>query len=178
MRSAELQFTRFYGKSHFGFDRVARCRPAMRSSLRSWRPDQVALLQGLLNNGCYLKTSRIKARNGSAVSRMPDQPACRVALPVVQSTAIFQRPPVSQQEPDTQWMYRVDFTPRSHRHLHRAGICMTVPTFTSGSRPEHLRACPGSMARLAGPTELGQGTWTHVLHAESAERVSCFRGSA
>ena len=88
----------------------------------------------------------------------------------------FQRPPVSQQQPDTQWMYRIDFIPVSSdtftfRYMHdRNSYTPYLGLNSSG--------LPGFDAQEGGPTELGQGTWTHSVHPPSAERVPGIGGAA
>jgi len=88
------------------------------------------------------------------------------------TTALFQRPPVAQQEPETQWMYRVDFIPRSSdtftvRYIHdRTSFTPYLALNTSG--------LPGFDAQEGGPTELGQGTWTHVF---TSNLINEFRAS-
>jgi hypothetical protein len=81
--------------------------------------------------------------------------ACSVAVD------LFQRPPVAQLEPDTQWMYRLDYIPRSEdtftfRYIHdRNSYTPDLSLNTSG--------LPGFDGQEGGPTELAQGTWTHVF---------------
>ncbi|HEY3707666.1 MAG TPA: TonB-dependent receptor [Terracidiphilus sp.] len=74
---------------------------------------------------------------------------------------LFRRPNVAASSPDTQWTYRIDFTPHqkdtfSARYLHDRGS-LTPDFFTNGG------ALPGFDTYQGGPSELGQGTWTHIF---------------
>lgn len=158
------QFTRFYGKSPSGEillpNAAGYAELTAIAGTSATAKSQVALLQGLLNSGSYLTSytliqDNVKSLGVSAANCPGGTTACSVA------TAFFQRPPVSQQSPDTQWMYRIDFTPRSgdtftFRYLHdRSNFTPDLGLNTSG--------LPGFDGEVGGPTELGQGTWTHVF---------------
>ena len=120
---------------------------------------QVALLQGLLNGGTYLSAYTNVGSSTSLKVNTPNCPGggltCNVTM------ARFQRPPVPQSQPETQWMYRVDFIPWMKdtfalRYMHdRLTNTPDLPLNTSG--------LPGFDGLVGGPTELGQGTWTHVF---------------
>jgi outer membrane receptor protein involved in Fe transport len=74
---------------------------------------------------------------------------------------LFRRPNVAASSPDTQWTYRVDYTPRqqdsfSVRYLHDRSS-LTPDFFTNGA------ALPGFDTYQGGPSELGQGAWTHIF---------------
>ena len=119
---------------------------------------QVAVLQGLLDSGSYLSAYQ-EIGGGAPLSvsgpNCPGSTACQVTV------GLFQRPPVAQQEPDTQWMYRIDYIPVSSdtftfRYLHdRESYTPDLGLNTSG--------LPGFDGQVGGPTELGQGTWTHIF---------------
>lgn len=159
------QFTRFYGNGVFGLaalpDAAGYATLQAIAGTSATAAAQVALLQGLLNNGSYLTGSTpytlIGANKALQVSaaNCPNGKSCSV------TTALFQRPPVAQQQPDTQWMYRIDFIPRSSdtftfRYLHdRSSDTPYISLNTSG--------LPGFDAQEGGPTELAQGTWTHIF---------------
>ena len=69
--------------------------------------------------------------------------------------------PTPAQQPETQWTYRVDFTPRSAdtfsvRYLHDRGL--TAPYY-----PLNPTTLPGFDATAGGPTEFGGGNWVHVF---------------
>ncbi len=74
---------------------------------------------------------------------------------------LYRRPAVAASSPDTQWTYRIDYTPRSadtftFRYLHDRSI-LTPDFFTNGA------ALPGFDTQQGGPSELGQGSWTHIF---------------
>ena len=89
-------------------------------------------------------------------------PACVNAVkPGYIEIGLFQRPPTPALEPDTQWNYRVDYTPGAKdtftfRYLHDRGS-LTPDFFTNGA------SLPGFDTYQGGPSELGQGTWTHIF---------------
>lgn len=127
---------------------------------------QVALLNQYLGNGSYVNNfvsfPTAGANQDGVVTRINvgPQPGCPATGCVV-TTGYFQRPNADQNNPDTQWMYRVDFNPRekdtfSFRYLHDR-TSLTPDFFTNGS------ALPGFDTEQGGPTELGAGTWTHVF---------------
>ena len=79
------------------------------------------------------------------------------------SEAFFQRPAPGANRPDTQWTYKIDYTPWekdsfSWRYIHDR----------SSSNPDFLNS-PGALIGLdteqGGPSELGQATWTHIFTA-------------
>jgi hypothetical protein len=116
-------------------------------------------LQAYLNNGSYLSPanfSRVAAANSYAIS---SRPGCVGGCTI--TTSRFQRLPTPLSNPDTQWLYRVDWLPRERdtinfRYLHdRTSF---APYF--GLNPTTL---PGFDSEQHGPSELGGGTWTHVF---------------
>ncbi len=158
------QFTRFFGKSFSGEELLPTASGYAEltaiATVSAAEKAQVALLQGLLNSGSYLTSFTALPASGfktQAVSaaNCPNMTSCSVQL------GYFQRPPVSQQEPDTQWMYRIDFIPHGNdtftaRYLHdRESFTPDLGLNTSG--------LPGFDGMVGGPTELGEGTWTHVF---------------
>jgi hypothetical protein len=73
----------------------------------------------------------------------------------------FQRPATPEKSPGTQWTYRIDYKPTekdsfSARYLHDR-TSLTPDFFTNGS------SLPGFDTFQGGPSELGQGTWTHIF---------------
>ena len=76
---------------------------------------------------------------------------------------LFRRPAVASSNPDTQWTYRIDYTPRSAdtftaRYLHDRSV-LTPDFFT-----QHC----GAAARFRNPTGRSlrawpKGSWTHVF---------------
>ena len=121
---------------------------------------QVALLDQYLDNGSYLTAYHSFPGNGVVSNiNVGAQPNC--ANPCSITTGYFQRPNVSESSPDTQWLYRIDFTPRSKdsfafRYLHDRGS-LSPDFFNNGS------ALPAFDTQQGGPSELGAGTWTHVF---------------
>lgn len=85
---------------------------------------------------------------------------------------LFRRPNMPESSPDTQWTYRVDWTPRQQdsftvRYLHDRSS-LTPDFYNNGA------ALPGFDTYQGGPSELGQGAWTHIL---SPSLVNEFRAS-
>ncbi len=123
---------------------------------------QAALLEQYLSGGSYL--TQFNSFPGSGVVTdinvgVQNSPACAAGCSV--STGYFVRPNTSESNTDTQWMYRVDFTPRqrdsfSFRYLHDR-------TNTSPDFGNNGYALPGFDTAVGGPSEVGAGTWTHVF---------------
>lgn len=132
---------------------------------------QAQLLEQYLNNGNYLK-SYVSYNNGIVTNiKVGGQASCPPGGCTV-TTGYFRRPNIPQQNPDTQWMYRIDFVPRaqdtfSFRYLHDRGS-LTPDFFANGS------ALVGFDTQQGGPSELGAGTWTHVF---GSNVVNELRGS-
>ncbi len=115
---------------------------------------QAALLAQYLSNGSYLKDFVSFPGNG-VVTKI------NVGNGNIVTTGYFQRPTAAQNNPETQWMYRIDFTPRTQdsftvRYLHDRNN-LTPDFGNNGS------ALPGFDTQVGGPSELGAGTWTHVF---------------
>ena len=150
------QFTRFYGKSTVG-GTIELPDQAGYNLLTAIGGPQVALLQGLLNSGSYL--TQYQNNGPGELIPISSRPGCPNGCNI--TTANFLRPPVSQQQPDTQWMFRVDFIPRSsdtftYRYLHdRSNFTPDLGLNDSG--------LPGFDGQVGGPAELAEGTWTHIF---------------
>jgi len=150
-----LQLTRFYGKSQPGA--VELPDQAGYAQLTAIGGQQVALLQSYLSGGAYLTTYT----NVGAVNAYKISPRSGCASGCSISTALFERPPLAQQEPDTQWIYRIDFIPSPKdtftlRYLHdRSNFNPYLPLNTSG--------LPGFDAEVGGPAEVASATWTHIF---------------
>jgi outer membrane receptor protein involved in Fe transport len=76
---------------------------------------------------------------------------------------LFRRPSEAEKSPATQWTYRIDFNPRqqdqfSVRYLHDRSS-LTPDFFNNGT------ALPGFDTYQGGPSELGQGAWTHIFNS-------------
>lgn len=119
-----------------------------------------ALMLQYLSNASYLNSFEDFGSTGPAAGLGA---ACPAATPGCSlGIDVFQRPPTPEQNPDTQWTYRIDFTPRSNdtfsaRYLHdRSSL---TPDFFAN--PTSL---PGFDTLQGGPSELGQGAWTHVFN--------------
>jgi len=149
------QFARFYGNSQPGS--VELPDQAGYAQLSAIGGPQVALLDSYLSQGAYLTDyTNVGEANAYKISPRPGCPSgCEI------TTALFLRPPVPQQEPETQWLYRVDFIPRPKdtftiRYLHdRANFNPDLSLNTSG--------LPGFDGEVGGPSDVGIGTWTHVF---------------
>jgi hypothetical protein len=128
---------------------------------------QAALFQGYLNGGSYLSTTNFR-RLPNLVGGV-DTPVESLAVSsragcvggCAITTSQFQRNPTPLQQPDTQWMYRIDFIPRSSdtfyvRYLHDR----STTNVYFGLNPTTL---PGFDAQAGGPAELGTGSWTHIF---------------
>jgi outer membrane receptor protein involved in Fe transport len=173
------QFTRFYGESASGSlylpDAAGYAELTAIGNTSTTAGTQIALLQGLLNSGTYLTSYQNLNMPGASLkvsaANCPGGVACSVTI------GTFQRPPVAQQEPDTQWMYRIDFIPRStdtfaFRYLHdRENFTPDLGLNTAYVAGSGL---PGFDGQVGGPTELGQGTWTHIF---TANLLNEFRAS-
>ena len=115
------------------------------------------LLQQLLYNGSYLNSFTRFDSLGIQDSLTVNTPNGPQQI----TTQVFRRPSVAQQNPDTQWLYRVDFTPHQQdaftfRYLHdRSSL---TPDFFANST-----ALPGFDTFQGGPSELGGGSWTHLF---------------
>jgi outer membrane receptor protein involved in Fe transport len=149
------QFSRFYGNSQPGSVELPDATGY--AQLTAIGGPQIALLDSYLSGGAYLtQYTNIGAANNYKISpRVGCTAGCGI------STALFLRPPVSQQEPETQWLYRIDFIPSakdsfSVRYLHdRSNFNPYLPLNTSG--------LPGFDSEVGGPAEIAQATWTHVF---------------
>jgi hypothetical protein len=149
------QFSRFYGNTQPGS--VELPDPTGYAQLQAIGGPQVALLDSYLSGGKYLNSyANVGHANNYKIS---PRGGCTAGCSI--STALFQRPAVAQQEPETQWLYRIDFIPSakdsfSFRYLHdRSNFNPYLALNTSG--------LPGFDAEVGGPAEIAQGTWTHVF---------------
>jgi hypothetical protein len=128
-----------------------------------------ALMLKYLSNASYLNTfadfgATAPAALGAACPA--SQPACVLGIDS------FLRPATTEQNPDTQWTYRIDYTPWTKdtftaRYLHDRSS-LTPDFFANGS------SLPGFDTLQGGFSELGQGTWTHIL---STHFLNEFRAS-
>lgn len=126
---------------------------------------QVALLDNFLNgNGTFNYLTAYNAVPGHATvnTNVGPQPSCPASGCIITEN-FFQRPFPSANRPDTQWTYRIDYTPWQKdsfmaRYLHDR----------SSSNPDFLNS-PGALigfdTEQGGPAELGEGEWTHIFTA-------------
>jgi len=124
---------------------------------------QVQLLDQYLSNGAYLKQDgTLPALPGTIIKKnVGALPGCAPAGGCVITFAGFQRPNQALQNPDTQWSYRVDYKPWEKdstffRYLHdRTSL---TPDFFNNPN-----ALIGFDTQQGGPSELGEGGWTHIF---------------
>jgi hypothetical protein len=120
-----------------------------------------ALMLQYLSNASYLSTFEDFTGTTVAENLGAACPSTNAACVAGLGIDIFERPPTPEQSPDTQWTYRIDYTPRakdtfSARYLHdRSSL---TPDFFAN--PTSL---PGFDTQQGGPSELGQGAWTHIF---------------
>ncbi|MDQ2839517.1 MAG: TonB-dependent receptor [Acidobacteriota bacterium] len=167
------QFSRFYGTSPSGTELLPTQAGYMQlTAIAASSPTaaaQISSFQTLLNSGTYLKSYIVTQPSSKTLAVSAANcggTACSIAL------AFFQRPPVPQLSPDTQWSYRIDFIPRSYdnfsfRYLHdRSNFSPDL-----GLNSSNL---PGFDGQVGGPAELAEGTWTHVFttHLLNEFRIS------
>jgi outer membrane receptor protein involved in Fe transport len=162
-----LQLSRYYGSETPGVNLLPDAAGYATLQTISGTPmAQVAILDQYLNNGSYLNTdlsyTPVDATGAATtyqlnVGALPGCPAggCQVSF------AGFQRPSVHENNPDTQWEYRVDYHPRDKdsvgfRYLHdRSSL---TPDFFNNPN-----ALAGFDTDQGGPAELGEGFWTHIF---------------
>jgi len=164
------QWSRFYGKS--SSTQIELPDAAGYATLSAIGGPQVQLLQELLANGTYLNQFAYQANQGVLEAiNVGQQNGCPAGGCVI-TTGAFLRPPVVQQEPDTQWIVRTDYNPREKdtftvRYLHDfSNFNPDLGLNTSG--------LPGFDGEVGGPSEFGGVSWTHVF---SPRLVNELRGS-
>ena len=164
------QWTKFYGKS--SSTQIELPDAAGYATLSSIGGPQVALLDELLANGSYLNQFLYQANQGVIESiNVGQQNGCPAGGCII-TTGNFVRPPVVQQQPDTQWIVRTDYIPREKdtftvRYLHDfSNFNPDLGLNTSG--------LPGFDGEVGGPSEFGGVSWTHVF---SPRLVNELRGS-
>ena len=157
------QWQRFYGQETPGVNLLPDAAGyATLQTITGAAAAQVQLLDSYLSGGSYLKTDlQYGSSTGSPITKnVGTLPGCPVGGCVV-TFAGFQRPNAPESNPDTQWMYRIDYTPWqkdqiSFRYLHdRQSL---NPDFFNNPN-----ALQGFDTEQGGPTELGEGEWTHVF---------------
>ncbi len=154
------QWTRYYGQEQASFVELPdQTGYPLLQQLASGGNANAQTLLPYLDNGSYLTTF---TPQGLPVTTAPLGAACPASQPGCSvSISRFLRPSEPESSPDTQWTYKIDFIPRSAdtfsvRYLHdRASL--SPDFFNNGT------ALPGFDTIQGGPSELGQGTWTHVF---------------
>ncbi len=166
-----LQFQRYYGKvTPIRIELPDANGYALLQTLGGQQATQVKLLDSYLSNGSYLKDDVNFPTAGPNRDGIVSKINIVGAAPV--TTGYFQRQNAPSLQPDTQWMYRIDFNPRekdnfSFRYLHDRSS--TSPDFGNNGA-----VLVGFDTLEGGPVELGAGTWTHVF---SPTIVNEFRAS-
>jgi hypothetical protein len=148
------QFSRFYGNATAAQNLLPDANGVATLQRLSGQYPNAKLLLALLDNGTYLQTFN---QNTSIAPTLVDLGNGRGPLELAQ----FQRPPVPQQSPDTQWTYRVDWLPRPSdtlyiRYLHDRSLL--TPDFFNN--PTSL---PGFDTNQGGTSEQFGGNWIHVF---------------
>jgi carboxypeptidase family protein/TonB-dependent receptor-like protein len=148
------QFSRIYGNETAAQNLLPDANGIATLQRLSGQYPNAKLLLGLLDNGTYVGTFR---QNTTIPVTHVDLGSGRGPIELAQ----FQRPPVPQQNPDTQWTYRVDWLPRPSdtlyiRYLH--DNTMLTPDFFNN--PFSL---PGFDTQQGGTSEQFGGNWIHVF---------------
>ena len=149
------QFSRIYGNETAAQNLLPDANGVATLQQLSGQYPNAKLLLALLDNGTYLGTF---SQNTTIAPTLVDLGSGRGPLELAQ----FQRPPVPQQNPDTQWTYRVDWLPRPSdtlyiRYLHDRSLL--TPDFFNN--PTSL---PGFDTNQGGTSEQFGGNWIHVFN--------------
>jgi outer membrane receptor protein involved in Fe transport len=152
-----LSLARVYGQETPGSNELPD--PAGYALLQTIGGPQVTLLDQYLSNGSYLTTDT-NLNRATVRTNVGPQHGCPASGCIITEN-FFQRPNANVSEPDTQWTYRIDFKPRekdsfSARYIHDR----------SSFSPDFLNnptALVGFDTLQGGPSELGEGTWTHIF---------------
>jgi hypothetical protein len=164
------QWQRFYGQTLVGRQELpdaagVKQLQAIQAQGTSVQAQQSALFANYLSNYSYLNsfqnTTITKANpNLSFNSYSVISPGCPTGGCSI-TTALFQRPSVPEQNTDTQFATRVDYTPRerdtiSVRYIHDRGFL--TPDFGNNA------SLPGFDSQQGGFSELAQVAYTHVFN--------------
>jgi hypothetical protein len=161
------QWQRFYGNASPASIRVPTANGVAALQAAN-TPNTNLLLQyfGPLRGQNSLRTVDIGPRNGCPAASLAANGDCLV------ETGLTQRAVPPQQNPDTQWTYKIDFVPRasdtiSARYVHdRSSLSPDFFNFPS--------SLPGLDAQQGGPAENFGLAWTHTI---SPTAVNEFRAS-
>ena len=163
------QWQRFFGQTLVGRQELpdaagVKQLQAIQAQTGTVQGQQAALFAGYLSNYSYLSNfanttgtvsnPTLSFNNYSVIS-----PGCPTAGCSI-TTALFQRPSVPEQNTDTQFATRVDYTPHERdsiavRYIHDRGFL--TPDF--GNNP----SLPGFDSQQGGFSELAQVAYTHVF---------------
>lgn len=148
------QFSRIYGNETAAQNLLPDANGIATLQQLSGQLPNAKLLLALLDNGSYVGTFN---ENTTIAPTLVDLGSGRGPLELAQ----FQRPPVPQENPDTQWTYRVDWIPRPSdtvyiRYLHDRSL-LTPDFFNNPS------ALPGFDTNQGGTSEQFGGNWIHVF---------------
>jgi Carboxypeptidase regulatory-like domain/TonB-dependent Receptor Plug Domain len=173
-----LAISRFYGKltpsvlefpDANGYAMLQAIAAAAPSSSTPVVAQQVALLDAYLNSGVtsgsYLNAYNPVAGHTTVNTNVGPQPGCQgqPGGSCIITENFFQRPSPNASRPTTQWEYKIDYTPWEKdsftaRYLHARNS--SNPDFTNSPG-----ALIGFDTEQGGPSELGEGTWTHIFTA-------------
>jgi hypothetical protein len=150
------QFSRIYGNETAAQNLLPDANGIATLQRLSGQYPNAKVLLGLLDNGTYIGTF---SQNTTIPPTLVDLGSGRGPLELAQ----FQRPPVPQQNPDTQWTYRVDWLPRPSdtlyiRYLHDRTLL--TPDFFNNPT-----ALPGFDTDQGGTSEQFGGNWIHVFNS-------------
>ncbi|MBW4028811.1 MAG: TonB-dependent receptor [Acidobacteria bacterium] len=156
------QLQRYYGQETPGVNLLPDTAGyATLQTIQGAPAQQVATLDKFLSNGAYLASDVVyPGTTGPIQQNVGALPGCPATGCVI-TFAGFQRPNQAEVNPDTQWMYRVDYQPWTKdqfyfRYLHDRNSLS--PDFFNNPN-----ALVGFDTQYGGPTELGEGGWTHIF---------------
>jgi hypothetical protein len=152
-----LSLVRVYGQETPGSNELPDA--AGYAQLQAIGGPQVALLDQYLNNGSYL-TSDTNLNRTTITTQVGPQAHCPATGCTITEN-FFQRPNAALSNPDTQWTYRIDYKPWdkdsfSARYIHDRSS-LSPDFFANGN------ALAGFDTQQGGPSELAEGTWTHIF---------------
>ncbi len=161
------QFQRFYGNEQIVPGRLPDAAGAATlAALTGTAAQQVQLLNQYTTNNAYLTKYALVTNQPTSKVNIGPQAGCPASSisggNCFVEEALFQRPAVALQQPDTQWSYRIDFKPHDtdsfyFRYLHdRSSL---TPDFFANAAGAAL----GLDTQQGGTAELGAGSWTHVF---------------
>jgi outer membrane receptor protein involved in Fe transport len=159
-----LALQRYYGSQTPGTNLLPDANGyALLQTITGQQAAQVALLDQYLSNGAYLTQSILQTNLATSSITLDTAsntvPGCVAPCKITEAT--YRRPNAATQNPDTQWGYRIDYTPWQHdsfvaRYIHDR----------SSFSPDFLNngsALAGFDTLQGGPSELGEGIWTHIF---------------